>query len=1013
MVGMDFRLFYDPRVRHLHIGYNVDADQIDPHHYDLLASEARLTSFVAIAKGDLPVEHWFALERPLTKTKGGPALLSWGGTMFEYLMPPILMRRYDETLLSRSERAAVEQQMADGRSRKVPWGVSESGYAAVDADHNYRYHAFGSSGLGRKRGLDDDIVIAPYATALALPLFPSFAVQNLTRLCELGALGTYGLYEAVDFTPSRLPEGRSCSIVSSYMAHHQGMTLAALDNLLCDEALVRRFEADARVKATQLLLQERVPDVFPVEAASGSEVAVQRPREAQPVALRPWRPKQLAASPQIHALGNGRLGSWITDAGSGAIRWRGHAVTRWMPDRTLDASGLWIYVRDEESGAVWSAGRQPTGLHGAETDAVFHAHMVELHTRHHGVALRMDIAVGPADDIEMRRITVVNETNRRRHLSLTSYGEVVLAPSIEDARHLAFSKLFVEGSAQPELDTLVFTRRPRELGEQPPVVMHRLLADSDAVQCIGFETDRERFLGRNGSARFPRAMQAGLSSTAGTTLDTIMALQARVDLAPYATEQLAFVTMAGSSRSSVEEIAARYGTLASLEWLLEDAYTDAGREIQRLGLDPDRLPELQELLSLLLDRGAALRADPETIAANHLGQPQLWGLGISGDNPILLLRTSDPSEDNLLADLIRAHELWRRRGIAIDLVVQSQTASAYRDDALQGAHRLVSDLGAAEWLGRHSGIHLVREDQVQEDELRLLAAAAAVVLESDGRSLAAHLPPQVDPHPLPQLVATRLAARHGATKPLDRPKDLLFDNGLGGFSHDGREYVIHLGPGETTPAPWCNVLANEEFGCLVTEAGGGYTWAANSGEFRLTPWTNDPVLDPPGEALYLRDEETTEVWTPTPKPAGDDVACEVRHGAGYTEWKQNSHGFEQRLRVFVPPDDPVKIIRLRAAQPRGPHAEGNGDVLRAVGAGALCGCQRSSRSPALRRRGPCAPGPQPLEPRLRRAGCLPELGPESPRIHRRPNGIPRTGGRRGFSRGPPASGPERHGASRA
>lgn len=911
VLAMDFRLLYDSRVRHLHIGYNVDADQIDPHHYDLLASEARLASFVGIAKRDLPVEHWFALERPLTKTKGGAALLSWGGSMFEYLMPALLMRSYDGTLLGRSERAAVEQQMADGHRRRVPWGVSESGYGAVDADHNYRYYAFGSPGLGRKRGLQDDIVIAPYATALALPLFPASSVQNLSDLCELGALGTYGLYEAIDFTPSRLPEGKAFSIVSSYMSHHQGMTLSALDNLLCDDALVRRFEADARVQATQLLLQERVPDLFPVEAARGSEVSAERPRETEVVVLRPWRPKQPNGSPQIHALGNGRFGSWVTDAGSGALRWRGHAVTRSVPDSTLDASGLWIYVKDEESGAIWSAGRQPTGPQGAETDVVFHAHMIELHTRYHGIALRVDVAVGPADDIEMRRLTVVNETDRRRQLSLTSYGEVVLAPVLEDARHLAFSKLFVEGSYQPERDALVFNRRPREPGKQPPVVMHRLIADSDAVQCIGFETDRERFLGRNRSARFPRAMEAGLSSTVGTTLDTIMALQARVDLAPYATEQLAFVTIAGGSRRSIEETAARYGTLDSLEWLLTDAYTDVRREIQRLGLNPDRLPELQELLSVLLDPGAALRANPETIAANHLGQPHLWALGISGDNPILLHRTPDPSEDKLLADLVRAHELWRRRGIVIDLVVQSQTASAYRDDALQAAHRLVSDLGSAEWLGRHGGIHLLREDQAQEDELRLLAAAAGVVLESDGRSLAAQLSPQVEPNPLPRFVSMRPVLQRAPTKPLDRPEDLRFDNGLGGFSHDGREYVIHLPPGQTTPAPWCNVLANEEFGCLVTEAGGGYTWAANSGEFRLTPWTNDPVLDPPGESLYLRDEETAEVWTPTPKPAGGDVACEVRHGAGYTEWRQNGHAFEQLLRVFVPPDDPVKIIQLR------------------------------------------------------------------------------------------------------
>ena len=401
-------------------------------------------------------------------------------------------------------------------------------------------------------------------------------------------------------------------------------------------------------------------------------------------------------------------------------------------------------------------------------------------------------------------------------------------------------------------------------------------------------------------------MEAGLSSTVGATLDTIMALQARVDLAPYATEQLAFVTIAGASRRSVEETAARYGSLGSLEWLLGDAYTDVRREIQRLGLDPDRLPELQELLSVLLDPGAALRADPETIAANRLGQPQLWALGISGDNPILLHRTPDPSDDKLLADLIRAHELWRRRGIVIDLVVQSQTASAYRDDALQAARRLVSGLGSADWLGRHGGIHLLREDQAQEDQLGLLAAAAGVILESDGRSLAAQLSPHVELHPLPRFVSMRPAPQRAPTKPLGRPEDLHFDNGLGGFSHDGREYVIHLRPGQTTPAPWCNMLANEEFGCLVTEAGGGYTWAGNSGEFRLTPWTNDPVLDGPGEALYLRDEETAEVWTPTPKPAGGDVACEVRHGAGYTEWRQNGQAFEQLLRVFVPPDDPVR-----------------------------------------------------------------------------------------------------------
>jgi len=912
-LGMDFSLLYDRQVRHLFIGYDVTADQMDSHHYDLLASEARLSSLVAIAKGDVPAEHWFSLGRPLTRVQGEVALLSWGGTMFEYLMPPLLVRSQPGTLLAESQRAAVLEQINDGQRRDMPWGVSESGFAAFDADHNYQYRAFGVQGLGRKRGLDEDRVVAPYATALALPLFPALAVENLKRLRDLGMLGSYGFYEAIDFTATRLPEGRDYAIVSSYMAHHQGMIIVAIDNLLCNNALVKRFETNARVQAVSILLQERVPGDFPVEETLSSLPPAERSWPDEMVALAPWRADPSDAQPSVHLLGNGRFASRLTNAGAGAIHWRGHAVTRFIPDGTLDDSGLWIYVRDQETGAIWSVGRRPIGDHKTPFDVVFHAHMVEMHRRERGISLRTDIAVGAADDVEVRRITVVNETNRPRSLTFTSYGEVVLAPARDDRRHLAFSKLFVEGRHVPLLDALVFARRPRDPNEHFPVAMHRLVADSAAVSLSGFETDRERFLGRNGSIRKPLGLERGLSGSQGSTLDPIMALCAKVELAPYATEQLAFVTIAGPTRQAVDETAARYETLASFEWLLSDAHAEVAREVGRLGLTSQSLPELQALLSSLLTPRTRLRATSAQVAANRLGQQDLWALGISGDDPLLLVETSDGSAGGtLFPDLVRAHQLWRRRGMAIDLVLLSRAATSYRDDAWEGAHRLLEELGAAEWLGRRAGIHLIRADQISQDQRLLLTVSAGAVLDAEAGSLREQLySREFAPRPLPRLDPTRPPVAFDSAPALERPHNLVFDNDTGGFTPDGREYVIHLGPGATTPVPWCNVMANDDFGCLVTESGGGYSWAGNSGEFRLTPWTNDPVLDPPGESLYLRDEETAEVWSPMPGPAGSELSCQVRHAAGYSEFRQNGRGLACRTGVFVPLDDPVKIIELR------------------------------------------------------------------------------------------------------
>ncbi|RPI53214.1 MAG: cellobiose phosphorylase, partial [Acidobacteria bacterium] len=918
-LAMDFGLLYDKDLRLFHIGYNVTADRVDPHHYDLLASEARLASLFAIAKGDVPVEHWFHLGRPTTVIARERCLLSWGGSMFEYLMPALLLRSEEGSLLAESERVAVEAQRRYGQSLDIPWGMSESGLSATDADQTYQYRSFGVPALGFRRGLGGEAVVAPYASALALPTDLAAALENVRRLEELGLVGEYGFYEAADFTADRLPSGHVFVPVLSYMAHHQGMVLAAIDNALNDGALVRRTERDRRLRSVALLLHERVPvDVAP-EAATAA-VAQPRRTSVRPIPrIEPWLPMKAGAFPEMHVLGNGRLATWISDSGAGTLRWQDWNLTRWVADATTDDTGVWTYVHDEESGAVWSAARQPCGAAPDAVDVVFYPHLAEFHRRDGDLAVRVEVVVAPADDIEVRRVTVINDGDQIRRLTITTCAEVALAKAQDHERHPAFSKLFVRSEFVRELDGLVFVRQPRRPDERAPVLLHRVVSDDTSVRLQGFETDRAAFLGRGRTYRDPAAaVRSTQASSSGFTLDPILALRVEAAVEPGASVQFAFVTAVAGSRESALDLAERYQTMNAVDWVMAEAETEAGRELQRFGIEPARMAEIQTLASLLIYRHRALRCAAETIAGNHLGQPGLWGLGLSGDLPILLLKLRLADDVDVSRDIARMHALWRRRGLRFDLVALRYGAPGYEELVGEKLRALLHDIGTRELLGQHGGIHVLSADHIGEDDRRLLDVAANVVLDAARGPLASQLTHAHEEMPvLPRFLPGRSLEEEGEEAlALTRPAELLFDNGVGGFTTGGREYVIYLEASETTPAPWCNVLSNPEFGTLVTETGGGFTWAANSGEHRLTPWTNDPVSDPPREALYVRDEETGAVWTPTPQPAGAPSAHEVRYGAGYAHWRSASHGLSQDLLVFVPPDDPVKVIRLHVRNHR-------------------------------------------------------------------------------------------------
>jgi cyclic beta-1,2-glucan synthetase len=900
--GMDFRLLYDADRKLFAIGFNVTLDRADPHHYDLLASEARLASYIAIVKGDVPQAHWYALGRPMTRVAGAPGLLSWGGTMFEYLMPNLLMRSQEGTLLAQTCELAVNAQIAYAEEIRAPWGISESAFYRLDADQTYQYRSFGVPGLGFKRGLEDDRVIAPYASALAVSIQPRATLDNLSRLESMGMLGTYGLFEAIDLHPDRVPSGRPYSVVRSYMAHHQGMLLVAIDNFLNDQVMVERFHANPSIETGEMLLNERAPDAAPREWPLVKSPELTRDSGAPTRPSAPWSPRG-DGRPQAFVLGNGHLTSLLTDAGAGGLRWRGLALTSYASDATHDGDGVWIYLRDKVNGHVWPA----TSRQGRTTFAM---HKAEFHRREHGISAHVDVTVAPADDVEVRLVTLHNETGGPRRLTVTTAAEPVLLAAGQASRHPAFARMFVESEFVGALDALLFARRLRSAQEESVVLVHRLVGDGSAVRLSGYETDRSAFFGRCGTARAPRSLtdgREGLPGRVGAVVDPVMSLTADVDLKPKETATLAFVTAVGRSRGVALELARSYGSMHAIRWAFHDAEQESARRLHRAGIDPEILPAVQRLLSALLFGEPALRAPPEVIAAGRPCKSGLWGRGISGDDPILLVRVRG-GQARLLDEVIAAHRYLRSCGVPVDLLLFDEQASGYLSVASGTLRSALAQLGVDDLLNRHGGIFVVASDQLSDDERRLLEASARVVLDSRDGSLSASLEKTVEGRPpLPRFDAT--FADDNVVRPVARPR-LLFDNGAGGFTEDGSEYVVSVGPGHTTPAPWCNVLANPEFGCLVSESSLGCTWSLNSSENRLTPWRNDPVFDTPSEALYLRDEETGAVWSPTPLPAGRDAETVVRHGAGYTTYTRDSHGLEQRLTIFVPPDAPLKVARL-------------------------------------------------------------------------------------------------------
>jgi len=898
LAAMDFTFLFNAARDLFSTGFNVTERRFDTGFYDLLASEARLCSYVAIALGQVPQDHWFSMGRLLVTAHGEPILVSWSGSMFEYLMPLLVMK----------------QQIEYGQLRGVPWGISESGYNRTDVQLNYQYRAFGVPGLGLKRGLAEDLVIAPYATTMALMVSPVAACENLQRLAAEGRAGAYGFYEAIDYTVARLPPDETSVTIKSFMAHHQGMSLLALANLLHDWPMQRRFMACPMLKAAGLLLQERVPKTAASVFIEDLKLEEARIPSGEGESVMRVFTNPTSPAPEVHLLSNGRYHVVISSAGGGYSRWRELAVTRWREDATRDCWGTFVYLRDVGTGEFWSTALQPTLKVTKGYEAIFTQARAEFRHRHAGMDVHTEISVSPEDDVELRRITITNRSPVTRQIELTSYSEVVLARHDADLAHPAFSNLFVQTEFVRDTSAILCTRRARSQEEKPPWLLHLMQVQGDGSGATSCETDRSRFVGRGGSLANPAALQTNspLSNTAGSVLDPIAALRRTVTLPPFGTAIVDFVLGAAESRETALALVEKYQSSRMTDRVFDLAWTHSQVTLHQLDVTEAEAQVYGQLASALIYADPARRANHGVLLNNRRGQNGLWSYGISGDSPIVLLRISDTEKIEIVRQLIQAHSYWRMKGLTVDLVILNEDVSVYRQSLQDQITTLISSGIEAQMLDKPGGIFVRRLEQIPNDDRWLLQAAARIVLDDEKGTLAEQLEHRSILEPsVPPLRTSRFRA-------IDLPpplplRDLIFDNGLGGFTCDGHEYVITLQPGQITPAPWVNVLANPYFGTVISESGAAYTWVENSHEFRLTPWSDDPVQDTTGEAFYIRDDQTGQFWSPTPTPARGATPYVIRHGFGYTVFEHTEFGITSELWVYVAMDAPVKfsVLKLR------------------------------------------------------------------------------------------------------
>lgn len=902
---------YDSKKNLFSIGYDVEKDILTNTYYDLLASEARTTSYLAVARREIPKKHWFKLGRALSVINGCRGLVSWTGTMFEYFMPNIIMKNFDNTLMNESYGTVIKAQKIYGDKRNVPWGVSESGYFAFDMVLNYQYKAFGVPDLGLKRGLIDDMVVSPYSTILALPFDKMGAIENLKKLLADGLEGDYGLYEAVDYTLKRLYPGKKKEIIQSFMAHHQGIILTVLNNFFHGDIMQKRFHADPRIKVGEILLQEKVPlrVIIAKEYKENIEPLKDVDRRINKVVRNYGIPDEIV--PKCHLLSNGRYTVMVTNGGSGYSKIEDTQITRWREDRISGKYGIYIFIHNITTDEVWSTSYEPIDKEPDGYKVSFAQHKAEFLRIDESITTHTEIVVSTEDDVEIRRVILANHGSEPVLLELTSYFETVIGSQSGDIAHPAFNNLFISTELVSEYDCLIATRRPREAQQVSQLVFHTVNVEGEIVGGLQFETNRGNFIGRGRTISNSIAITQPLTNTVGIVLDPIMSLRRKIKIESGKTAVVSYITGISDNREKAIKLAKKYREHATVLRTFQLAITRSEVEAAYLNLKVEEIMTYQDMISLIVYLSPLRRKDEKILIKNCKGQSGLWIYGISGDLPIVLVSIRRSEDIDIIRKLLKAHEYWRTKGLNVDLVILNQDENNYFQPLRMLINDVVVGSNGNHMIDKSGGIFIRNANIMPEEDLVLLYTAARIVLKGEGESIQRQI--ELNNYQVAVPEEKRFDEKHFTYICNDEPLDTEYFNGYGGFSKDGKEYIIRLKENMQTPAPWINVIANNKFGFQISENGSGYTWSENSRENKLTSWSNDSVSDTPGEVIYITDQETGESWSITPLPIREEESYTIRHGLGYSIFEHNSHGIKQELIMFVPAKESVKVnfVKLR------------------------------------------------------------------------------------------------------
>jgi cellobiose phosphorylase len=924
---MDFSFLYQKERGLFSIGYNLDIAQFDKSTYDLLASEARIASYIAIAKGDVPVEHWFRLSRRLTRINKDEMLFSWGGTMFEYLMPLLFFKSFEDTMMDNTCRNVIHWQKKYGHSRGFPWGSSESAYYFLNIDLHYQYRTFGAPGLGLKRGLADEYVIAPYASLLSLMVEITDPMKNLAEIEKAGGLGIFGFYDAIDYTPAHLTEGTTFKLVKTYMVHHHGMSLIAMENVLNGDSNRNSFHADPRIKCCELLLQERIPKGTPIKEAHpiDAELELSTKSADKYVADHAGINELDSTPPRLHTLSNGQFSTVITHAGSGYAKTEGITLNGWQADPTTSPLGLYFYIKDVDNGEYWSAMHQPVKRKPDRYDTWFHNGKVICSRVDNWIETTSEICVSPDHPVELRKLTFTNYSDRKRVLEITSYAEVMLNGLAHHNAHPAFSKLFIETEYIEENYAILAKRRPRSKEESPKYLIHTFACSNQVhvVKPIGFETERSNFIGKGRSLSNPIALTDGffLKRFQGNVSDPIVSLRKQIILQPGEKVQLSFGLGFTNSREEALQIANIYDNQLAVNRAFDLASIYGLVELNHIGITASQAHLFQKLSSFLLFSVPTFRADTKTLLSNRKKQADLWAYGISGDFPLIVFRINETNQLKHVKLLLKAHSFWRKRGIETELLIINEHAPGYIDEIQEAIQVAIESSFEREVFNRRGGIFIYKADKIQAEAFTLLLSVAHVVWNKQLPNLSKILQKTVTE----SWYSNHPESIYRPCKRLKALDDHIFEawamglqfyNGYGGFSADGTEYHLLIktdpqsGVSTLPPAPWINVIANPNFGFTVSERGAGYTWSENSRENKLTTWSNDPIKDTHSEAFYIRDEKNMYYWSPCPGPVAAGACYKVVHGFGYSSFTLETNGLQQSLLQFAHANKALKFSTL-------------------------------------------------------------------------------------------------------